>query len=75
MLPLLSIANEVIPRLWRIGPEEVWGRIGRGAAIAKGDGATLSALSQKTEKEFARGFNFPAHRNLRVSEGVENLLG
>jgi hypothetical protein len=21
-----------------------------------------------------RGFNFPAHRNLRVSEGVENLL-
>jgi Domain of unknown function (DUF6538) len=22
-----------------------------------------------------RGFNFPAHRNLRVSEGVENLLG
>ena len=20
------------------------------------------------------GFNFPAHRNLRVSEGVENLL-
>ena len=24
---------------------------------------------------FIRGFNFPAHRNLRVSEGVENLLG
>jgi hypothetical protein len=24
---------------------------------------------------FLRGFNFPAHRNLRVSEGVENLLG
>jgi hypothetical protein len=23
---------------------------------------------------YARGFNFPAHRNLRVSEGVENLL-
>ena len=23
---------------------------------------------------FLRGFNFPAHRNLRVSEGVENLL-
>ena len=22
----------------------------------------------------SRGFNFPAHRNLRVSEGVENLL-
>ena len=23
---------------------------------------------------WVRGFNFPAHRNLRVSEGVENLL-
>jgi hypothetical protein len=23
---------------------------------------------------YTRGFNFPAHRNLRVSEGVENLL-
>ena len=23
---------------------------------------------------YKRGFNFPAHRNLRVSEGVENLL-
>ena len=29
----------------------------------------------KTVMEFIRGFNFPAHRNLRVSEGVENLLG
>ena len=26
-----------------------------------------------TKKE-GGGFNFPAHRNLRVSEGVENLL-
>jgi hypothetical protein len=25
-------------------------------------------------RELRRGFNFPAHRNLRVSEGVENLL-
>jgi len=24
--------------------------------------------------KFKRGFNLPAHRNLRVSEGVENLL-
>jgi hypothetical protein len=24
--------------------------------------------------EWICGFNFPAHRNLRVSEGVENLL-
>ena len=27
-----------------------------------------------TDEELNRGFNFPAHRNLRVSEGVENLL-
>jgi cytochrome c553 len=26
------------------------------------------------ERYPVRGFNFPAHRNLRVSEGVENLL-
>ena len=29
--------------------------------------------AQRGEKD-KRGFNFPAHRNLRVSEGVENLL-
>ena len=35
------------------------------------------ALAKNTQLAFVnmRGFNFPAHRNLRVSEGVENLLG
>jgi hypothetical protein len=34
----------------------------------------LSELEKASRKETDRGFNFPAHRNLRVSEGVENLL-
>jgi hypothetical protein len=34
----------------------------------------ISRLSQRTCHLTKRGFNFPAHRNLRVSEGVENLL-
>jgi Protein of unknown function (DUF4238) len=32
------------------------------------------AIPQINEWVALRGFNFPAHRNLRVSEGVENLL-
>jgi hypothetical protein len=32
---------------------------------------TFGASDRRINK---RGFNFPAHRNLRVSEGVENLL-
>jgi hypothetical protein len=31
-------------------------------------------LTTDRHRVFPRGFNFPAHRNLRVSEGVENLL-
>jgi hypothetical protein len=34
----------------------------------------LQQASQEIEQQSRRGFNFPAHRNLRVSEGVENLL-
>ena len=35
-----------------------------------------AAIAYRTIEEWSweRGFNFPAHRNLRVSEGVENLL-
>jgi bacterioferritin len=32
------------------------------------------ALIISRQIDYLRGFNFPAHRNLRVSEGVENLL-
>jgi hypothetical protein len=31
-------------------------------------------MTLNRERITPRGFNFPAHRNLRVSEGVENLL-
>jgi hypothetical protein len=34
----------------------------------------LAVLPESTIRFSACGFNFPAHRNLRVSEGVENLL-
>jgi hypothetical protein len=34
----------------------------------------LDHLLAEFDDFMRRGFNFPAHRNLRVSEGVENLL-
>jgi N-ethylmaleimide reductase len=34
----------------------------------------ISRISSLSAGSISRGFNFPAHRNLRVSEGVENLL-
>jgi hypothetical protein len=37
------------------------------------DGGYHVSLTSTTVDE--RGFNFPAHRNLRASERVENLLG
>ena len=38
------------------------------------DGRDTSGVLQQMPRITPRGFNFPAHRNLRVSEGVENLL-
>jgi hypothetical protein len=34
----------------------------------------LRRFRYDAKHDMGRGFNFPAHRNLRVSEGVENLL-
>jgi hypothetical protein len=36
--------------------------------------ARFKLLDRRRRRLLKRGFNFPAHRNLRVSEGVENLL-
>ena len=41
--------------------------------IKKAGSAVLVNIDKANQK-MTRGFNFPAHRNLRVSEGVENLL-
>ena len=38
------------------------------------DGRSTRVLFAISGLQRPRGFNFPAHRNLRVREGVENLL-
>jgi hypothetical protein len=43
-------------------------------AAALDDDDEDNGFAEKVRSYLSRGFNFPAHRNLRVSEGVENLL-
>jgi hypothetical protein len=46
----------------------------RGAEVVKRTGPPAASPIPARRDYYHRGFNFPAHRNLRVSEGVENLL-
>ena len=61
-----------------IGPQLARFMAGRHSRASRTPLKTLiskNRVQSASEISSNRGFNFPAHRNLGVSEGVENLLG